>query len=268
MQKVETGPISSAENLSYRNYFSKLLTILDRILEEQGASIERAATVIAECLKEDGIVHTFGTGHAHLIAAEPFYRAGGLAPVNAILDDRVTFSRGALDSTVAERTSGLAADILKSIAIDEKDVAIIISNSGRNAVPVEAAIAFKERGVKVIAITNLAHSKANSARNPTGKRLFEIADIVVDTCVPVGDAVISVPGIRFPIGPASTVAASAIVNAIFVQSSILLARKGITVPALPSGNLENISLEGVHQLLLSYRGRLSWLGSEEAAAKT
>jgi uncharacterized phosphosugar-binding protein len=255
-----------AATLSFRDYFSELSLILSRVVHEQSAAIERAAALVTECLTQDGIVHTFGTGHAHLIAAEPFYRAGGLAPVNAILDDRVTFSHGALDSTVAERTTRLAADILQPIPIERKDIAIVISNSGRNAVPVEIAMAFKERGVKVIAITNLTQSQASSARNPSGQRLFEVADVVVDTCVPMGDAVLPVPGIRFPIGPSSTVAGSAIINAIFVQSAILLVSKGKPVPVLPSGNLDNISVEGVRELLLSYSGRIAYLGSDNGAA--
>ncbi len=258
--------ISNFAYPSFRDYFSELHAILQRILREQSAAIEQAAALVAESLVRDGIVHTFGTGHAHLIAAEAFYRAGGLVPVNAILDDRITFSQGALDSTVAERTTHLAAEILQPILIESKDIAIVISNSGRNAVPVEIAMSFKERGVKVIAITNLTQSKASSARNPSGRRLFEIADLVIDTCVPAGDAVISVPGVRFPLGPTSTVAGAAIINAIFVQSGILLASQGIPVPVLPSGNLETLSVEGVHEQLLSYRGRIAYLGADYGAA--
>jgi uncharacterized phosphosugar-binding protein len=249
--------------LSFRDYFKYLVEVLQRLVDEQAGAIEQAATLVTQCLERGGVIHTFGTGHAHLIAAEPFYRAGGLAPVNAILDDRITFSKGARESTRAERTAGLAAKILQSTSVDRKDVAIVISNSGRNAVPVEMALAFKERGVRVIAITSLAQSKSSSPRNTAGRRLFEVADIVIDNSVPAGDGALSVPGVRFPVGPTSTVAGAAAINAIFVQSAIMLAGKGVPVPVLPSGNLENIALEDVREILRPYNDRITYLGLED-----
>lgn len=242
------------------------MSILRRVMDEQGAAIQQAATLVADCLKQGGVVHTFGTGHAHLIAAEPFYRAGGLAPVDAILDDRITFSHGAFESSRAERTAGLAADILQSVTVAPQDVAIVISNSGRNAAPVEMALLLKQRGVRLIAITSLAHSKASSPRNPSGLRLFEVADVVIDNCGPVGDAVLSIPGVGFPVGPASTVAGAAIINSIFVQCAILLAGKDIPVPVLPSGNLENVPVDA-HEVLRPYQGRIKFLGVEDDAQK-
>jgi uncharacterized phosphosugar-binding protein len=249
--------------LSFRDYFARLIAILNRLVDEQGGAIQQAATLVAECLERGGVVHTFGTGHAHLIATEPFYRAGGLAPVNAILDDRITFSLGALESTRAERTAGLAEIILQSTIVDGKDVAIVISNSGRNAVPVEMALALKERGVAVIAITNLAQSKASAPRNPAGRRLFEVADIVIDNCVPPGDGVLSIPGVRFPVGPTSTVAGAAAINAIFVQCAIMLAGKGAKVPVLPSANVEGYTAEEASEILRPYRGRIKFLGLDD-----
>lgn len=251
---------------SFENYVDHLIAILRRVVDKQSAAIHKAAALVADCLNEGGVVHTFGTGHAHLIAAEPFYRAGGLAPVNAILDDRITFSRGAFESTRAERTAGLAAVILQSVTVAPRDVAIVISNSGRNAVPVELALLLKERGVRVIAITSLAHSKASSARNPSGLRLFEVADVVIDNCGVVGDAVLSIPGVGFPVGPSSTVAGAAIINSIFVQCAILLAEKGVRVPVLPSGNLENVPADA-HEVLRPYHGRIKFLGVEDDAQK-
>ena len=269
MRDDEANPSARAEptlHPSFRDYIAHLIAILHRLLNEQASGIQQAAALVADCLKQGGVVHTFGTGHAHLIAAEPFYRAGGLAPVDAILDDRITFSHGAFESTRAERTAGLAADILQSISLTPQDVAIVISNSGRNAVPVEMALLLKERGVKVIAITSLAQSQASSPRNPLGLRLFEVANLVLDNCVPVGDGALSVPGVSFPVGPTSTVAGAAIINSIFVQCAILLAGKGLRVPVLPSGNLENVPLDA-HAVLRPYRGRIKYLGVEDDAQK-
>ena len=259
---------SDEEPLSFRNYFKHLVAILDRIVDEQGSAIQRAAMLVTDCLYQEGIIHTFGTGHAHLVAAEPFYRAGGLVPVNAILNDRITFSRGALESTEAERTSGLAATILQSISVEPKDVAIVISNSGRNAVPVEMALAFKERSVAVIAITSLVQSAASSPRNPAGLRLFEVADVVIDNCVPSGDGSLSIPGVRFPVGPTSTVAGAAIINAIFAQSAILLAGNGAQVPVLPSCNLEMSLPKTCARVFVRIAGELHILGFNDDAPET
>ncbi|MGH9903871.1 MAG: sugar isomerase domain-containing protein, partial [Pyrinomonadaceae bacterium] len=130
--------------------------------------------------------NTFGTGHSHLVADEAFFRAGGIAAVNPILDERLIFLKGALESTRAERESGLAGALIEREEITAGDVAIIISNSGRNAAPVEMALGMKARGAGVIAITNLRQSRASAPRHPGGKRLYELADVVVDNCVPVG----------------------------------------------------------------------------------
>jgi len=257
--KISAG---AAHEPVFHGYIGQLIAILNRIEKEQSDAIGRAATAVEQCLAQGGIVHTFGTGHAHLLAMEPFYRAGGLSPVNAILEDRITFAKGAIESTAAERTPGLAEEIFQSVQVESKDVAIVISNSGRNAVPVEMALHFRQRGVQVIAITNVTQSKASTPRNPAGRRLYEVADIVIDNCVPAGDSIVSIPGVALPVGPTSTVAGAAIINSIFVQSAAQLAQKGIPVPVLPSANVDNTG--NGDQLLRPYYGRVRWLTFDTA----
>ncbi len=164
-------------------YIDGLQAVLERIKREQRSNIEKAARLIADALSAGGIVHTFGTGHSHTIADEAFFRAGGIAAVNPILDERLIFLKGALESTRSEQESGLARSLIEREQVRAEDVAIIISNSGRNAAPIEMALEMQARGVKVIAITNLEQSKPSASRHSSGKKLYQLADISIDNCV-------------------------------------------------------------------------------------
>jgi uncharacterized phosphosugar-binding protein len=176
--------------MAFKTYIDQIHQLLDRIRIEQAAAIEMAGAMVAETLQKSGIIHTFGTGHSHMIAEEAFFRAGGLVPVNAILDGRIAFLDGALESTRAEREEGYAKSLIERERITAGDTAIVISNSGRNTVPIDMALEMKERGVRTIAITNLRQSAAAVSRHSSGKRLFEIVDLAIDTCVAAGDAML------------------------------------------------------------------------------
>ena len=126
--------------MHFENYISELQAVLERIKREQKIAIATAGKLVADTLIADGVIHTFGTGHSHLIADEAFFRAGGIAAINPILDERFVFLKGALESTRAERVSGLAKVLIEQEQVGPNDVAILISNSGRNNVPVEFSI--------------------------------------------------------------------------------------------------------------------------------
>lgn len=146
--------------MSFETYIDKLQALLEKIKVEQSQAIKAAGHLVADALVKDGVVHTFGTGHSHLIADEAFFRAGGIAAINPILDERLIFLKGALESTRAERVPGFARYLLDTQQVGPSDVAILISNSGRNNVPVEMALELKNRGIKVIAITSGQHRPA------------------------------------------------------------------------------------------------------------
>jgi uncharacterized phosphosugar-binding protein len=238
------------------DYIHAVQDVLQQIATEQIEAIHLAGCLVGTALANGGVVHTFGSGHSHMIAEEAFFRAGGLAPVNAILDERLLFLHGALESTEAERELGYAQTILSRENISSNDVAIVISNSGRNAVPIEMALGFHSRGVKVIAITNVRQSAASSSRHASGKRLFELADVVIDNCVPAGDAVLSLPGTPHKLGPASTVAGAAIINTIMIEAALYLQRKGHPVPVLLSANLETSSQKALEESLAPWKCRI------------
>jgi uncharacterized phosphosugar-binding protein len=254
--------------MEFLNYIDGLHAVLDRIQHEQAKSIERAGLLIANSLSQGGIVHAFGTGHSHLIADEAFFRAGGIAPVNPILDERLIFLKGALESTRAEQETGFARTLIERESVEAGDVAIIISNSGRNAVPVEMALEMKGRGVPVIAITNLGQSSASQSRHSSGKRLFELADVAIDNCVPAGDALLEIPGLASRIGPSSTVAGAAIINSIIIEAVSQLLRRGEQLPVLPSANIEGVSEQTLEEILGRYRGRIRYFEVEGQSAES
>jgi uncharacterized phosphosugar-binding protein len=194
-----------------------------------------------------------------LIAHEAFFRAGGIAAINPILEERLIFLKGALESSRAEREEGLAEKVIALEDVNAEDAAIIISNSGRNAVPVEMALEMRARRVKVIAITNLEQSRGSTASHSSGKRLYELADVTIDNCVPTGDALLSLAGLNSKIGPSSTVAGAAIINSIIVEAVNELLQRGERVPVLPSANIDGVSSETLSDLLSRYAGRIKYL---------
>jgi uncharacterized phosphosugar-binding protein len=195
-------------------------------------------------------------GTSHLLAEEAFYRAGGLAAVNPILDRRLMFPTASGKHPRAE--PGYASRILEREDVRAVDAAIVASNSGRNAVPIEMAIALQARGVKVIAITSLTHSRAVTARHGSGRKLYEIADIVVDTGIPAGDAATTLPGSALKMGPLSTVVGAAIVHAIVIEAAALLVQRGHELAVFPSANLDTTSQEDLERRLSRYAGRIRY----------
>jgi uncharacterized phosphosugar-binding protein len=240
-------------------YFDGLRAILDTIRRDQDERIRTAGGIVAEAIAAGGIVHIFGSGHSHMIAEEAFYRAGGLAAVNPILDERLIFLRGVLESTRAERETGVAATLLERETVLAKDAAVVASNSGINAAPVEMALEMKLRGVRVIAITNIRQSRDSAPRHTSGKRLFEIADVAIDNCVPPGDAVVEINGTGRAAGPASTVAGAAILNAMMLEAAAALAARGQPAPLFPSANLPDTTEEMLADLLRPYKTRVRYI---------
>ncbi len=246
----------------FYEYINGLRAILERIKGEQADNIKQAGQIIGEALAAGGVVHTFGTGHSHIIAEEVFFRAGGIAAINPILDERLIFLKGALESTRAERESGLARSLIELEDVKSVDACIIISNSGRNAGPVEMALEMKVRNVRVIAITNLEQSRSAESRHASGKKLYELADVAVNNCVPTGDALISLDGLNSRTGASSTVAGAAIVHSIIIEALSELVKKGVNPPVLQSANVEGTTADTLREVLSRYQSRVRYLDLE------
>ncbi len=222
-----------------RTYLSHLTDILNGIVDKDRAALECARDHVATALKSDRLVYVAGSGHSHLIAAEAFFRAGGIAAVQPIFDPSLMLHVNASRSSLIERESGHAARVLAGYGIDHGDVVFIVSNSGRNAFPIEAAMIAKQRGAKTVAVTSIEHSKSVSSRHSSGKRLFEVTDIVIDNGAPYGDACLEIGPANVAMGPTSTISGSFIINAVIAEAVDSLARQGIAVDVYPSSNGED-----------------------------
>jgi len=240
-------------------YFNKIRELLAESEARNAYALEQAAEIVADSLQADGMLHTFGTGHGHMLAEEIFYRAGGLVTVNAILDPTLMLHVSALASTAAERLSGYAEVVLERYTVNSGDVLIIASNSGRNAVPIEMALAAQRRGLKVIALTSMKHSQSQPSRHASGQRLYEIADVVLDNCGEVGDAALSVARVAAKVGPTSTVIGAALLHALLYTVVEKLAARGFTPPVTISANIDHAAADEQAWLFAQYRHRIRHL---------
>jgi len=211
-------------------FFKKTQDILGRIVETQTPLLNRAASLVADTIQRDGIIYALASGHSSTIAAELYFRAGGLANFDVIHDK--TFGR-------AERLPGYAKALLEGYPISSNDLLIIISNSGRNALPVEMALEAKRRGITTIGITSLAYSQAVSSRLASGSRLFEVCDVVIDNCGVLGDAALGIgPNESLRMCPTSTMAGVFITNCIAAMAAEELLNRKAAVPVFVSANLD------------------------------
>jgi uncharacterized phosphosugar-binding protein len=236
-------------------YALAIQSLMQQIVETQMEKIERAAHIVADAIAGDGILYTFGTGHSHVVAEDVAFRAGGLAPVDAILEASLTGHEKVRQSEYMERVEGMAAVIIEYYGLTARDALVVISNSGRNAAPIEMARLAQERQVPVIAITSLAHSQGTTSRHSSGKKLYQIADVVIDNLCPKGDAMISMEGLPVPVGAGSGVAGMFIMHTIIIQAIQALLERGVQPPVFMSGNLDGAD-EFNNQLLARYQGRI------------
>ncbi len=236
-------------------YTQAMQTILNTIVEQEMGKIIQAAEVIANAIAQDGILYTFGTGHSHIIAEDVAYRAGGLVPVDAILEASLTGHEKVRQSEFMERVEGMARVILEYYHPSAKDAIVIISNSGRNAAPIEMAMRAHELGMQVIAVTSLSHSQGTTSRHSSGKKLYQLADIVIDNHCIKGDAMIHMEGLPMPVGAGSGVAGLFILHTIVVQTVQFLLERGIEAPVFMSGNLDG-SDEYNNRLMDRYKKRI------------
>jgi len=239
----------------YKKYFEEIGRILREIANTQGDKIGQAAKCISEAIMNDGVIHVFGTGHSNLLAEEIFFRAGTLAPVNHIIDISLAGTVAVTRSAYLERLEGIGAILYQHVRPKPQDVFLIISNSGRNAAPIELAREAKTHGHTVIALTSVTYSKSQPSRHSSGKLLLDYADVVLDNCGRIGDVCVKVPGMDYEIGPTSTVAGAYLLNAVMVQAVFNLKAAGIDPPVFKSGNLEG-GMEFNQKLLDRYWERI------------
>ena len=205
--------------MHFERYLEAIIATLTEVRKTQGEAIAAAARTISEAIAGGGTVWTFGCGHSGLLAHEGYYRAGGLMLVNAITAPGQSLDVHPVPMTSQmERLEGYSEVLAEAQPMKAGDVAIVISTSGRNAVPIEMAMAARARGLKVIALTSLAYSRSVASRHPSGKHLADVADVVLDNRAPAGDAVLELAGLPEPIGPSSGAVGAAMLHAVMVQA--------------------------------------------------
>lgn len=221
-------------------FFGAAIGLLERVRDEEAANVAAAGKAIANTVAAGGRVFAFGAGHSSLAAQDVVYRAGGLALMN-LLNVPGVMGVDVMPATLGsalERVDGLASAVLDSSPATAGDVLVIISLSGRNALPVEMALNARALGLTVIGVTSVAYATETKSRHVTGTYLKDHCDIVLDSKIAVGDAELSADGIEAPFGPASTVVTSALMQAMVATAAGDLVERGIEPPMLRSGNVD------------------------------
>jgi uncharacterized phosphosugar-binding protein len=233
------APVTSHAPNRADEFLGYLRSLLTGVQTTQAQPIEQAAELWATAIAAGGLVHVFGSGHSSLPCADVYGRAGGLVPINWIVSEELLPLWG-MRSAAVERLSGFAAVLLNAEPLRAGDVLVVVSNSGRNAVPVEMVEAGRARGLHTVAITSLNHARSVASRAPSGRLVCDVADIVIDTLVPAGDAGLRVgEGSEITrVGAASTIVAAAILQAISAETAERLAIRGMHAPVFVSANVD------------------------------
>jgi uncharacterized phosphosugar-binding protein len=219
------------------------LDLLRRIEATQSPALDEAADLSAAAIAGGGLVHMFGTGHSRIPVEEMFPRYGSYPGFHPLVELSTTFhtqvvgSNGQRQAMFIERVEGLAEVILTNFTLGPPDVMLVISASGVTANPIEMAIGARRRGLPVIAITAVDHSRATPSSHSTGTRLMDHADVLLDLGTPAGDALVCLDGLDTPVGPGSSVAGVALVNELKVRTAERLVSRGAMPPVLTASSV-------------------------------
>lgn len=228
--------------MSATTFIDEISAVIARIHQTQLDNIQRAASHIADSIAAGRMVHLFGAGHSAIPVMEAFPRIGGFVGFHPLIELPLSFNgqvigqMGMSQASFLEKTRGYAEAILANYALSPQDSMLVFSHSGINALPVEMARAGRERGLKVITVVSLAHSLAQEVRHPAG-RLADNADVVIDNCVPEGDALVKIAELTYKVASGSTIAACVIVDALVAETAQQLVARGVEPLVYPSHNV-------------------------------
>jgi uncharacterized phosphosugar-binding protein len=220
-----------------REYIQLVARLAQEIEQTQLDAINRAASLVAATIASDGLVHVFGAGHSSLVAEDVFFRAGGLVPIDVILIPAVMHHEGAWKGVFFERVEGVAEIFLEGYELNSIDTLFVISNSGINAMIIDVALLCRKLGMSIVAVTSMNHSQSVQSRHSSGRKLYEIADVVIDNCGVAGDAALSLESFEQRIAPTSTVVGATILQSVMAQSISLLIEQTGDAPVWVSSNV-------------------------------
>jgi uncharacterized phosphosugar-binding protein len=233
-------------------YFDAAAGIVQRVAETQADAIEVAAQRCARAIGADRLVHLFGSGHSRMAIEEIWPRYGSYPGFHTIVELSLTFhnqvvgANGQRQAMFIENTPGFARTILRNFALHPEDVMIVFSTSGTSVVPVEMAMLAREAGLFTIGVTSVEHCRQAKAKQPDGKKLLDVVDLVLDNCAPPGDSMVQVPGMAWPVGPGSTLGNTVLANALKCRVAELLTEAGkpplVLTSSLIAGDAESARL--------------------------
>lgn len=243
-------------------YFDNLRHVLQEVAGTQAEAMEKAAEKLAEATLEGQCIFAFGCNHASLATLDLYYRTGGMATINPVRAPGLNLDVDpATMTSEMERLNGYGSVIVDSHPIGAGDVVIIHSVSGRNTVTVDVALRAKEIGAYTIALTNMRTSPHVTSRHPSGKNLYEVADLVLDNCGSLGDASLVIQGVPEKVAPTSTAVGAAILNAIVARAVQLVTQRGGVAPVFVSANLDEGDAHN-KAMLAQYKDRIFYMNQK------
>ena len=248
-----------------KQWLNTVRGIMDDIENTQMENIRRAATVMADTIEAERWVHTFGCGHATIPVEEMYPRIGGFVGFHQMIElplsffTRITGEMGVHQFVFLERIEGYGVEIMKGYQFDERDTLWLFSHSGINNVNIDIAIEAKKKNMTVIAYGAAAAAKGKQTRHSSGKTIFDVADIVVDTCAPVEDASVPLKGHKDKVGPVSTMAFVTTVWMTVTTVAEILAERGVKLFIHPSHNVpgDATARDRLDEALAEYKKRIA-----------
>jgi uncharacterized phosphosugar-binding protein len=239
-------------------YLTIAQSILQKVIDTQIEAIEQAAEICSNTIINDGLVFCWGGGHSRMSVEEMFPRIGSYPGFFPMVELALTFytnvvgNDGLEQSFFIERADGYAESVLKSYEFGPHDSMLCFSSTGINGVVIDMALNAKKMGMPVIAVTSVQHADSTSTRHKSGKKLKDIADVVIDNCTPPGDAVVDIEGLKYKVSPTSTLGAVAVVNALKARTAELMVQKGVEPIVLTSPHFTEREEESKAQLQRVY----------------
>ena len=246
-----------------KHWLAATQSVMDDIEATQSASIQRAAELMADSIQADRWVHTFGCGHATIPVEEMYPRIGGFVGFHPMVElpltffTRITGEMGIHQFLFLERAEGYGDAIMKSYTLDERDTMWIFSHTGINNVNIDVALRAKALGLKVVATGSA--DQVGTPRHPSGRTLFEIADVVIDTRVPAGDSAVPLANHIDNVGPVSTMAFITVVWMTITTVAEILEQRGVKLFIHPSHNVpgDTTARERLDSALVEYKRRIT-----------
>lgn len=251
--------------MSAIQFRERITEALTRMWETQTTTIEKVSAVMADCIARGGLVHLFGSGHSVLPVQDMFPRYGAFPGFRPLMDMRLMWtnvigSGGAKGLLWLERREGYAPLLFENEPIRSGDLMLVFSHGGLNAAGIEVLLEAKSRGLTTVAVTSLDNYRKCEATHSSGKKLPDVADYVIDNCIPAEDALVAVKGWKAPVAAGSTVSTVTIAMAIIAQVASALAAKGHNPPVFVSPNVAGIPADNNNRVYEEYERSLKRLG--------